>query len=267
MGKGINKRIFDLLINGFKFQKVMAKSTRLPFMMKLLQRNLNSKTMNLTYIPINKDIDVPPGISAPLSIVEHFINKASYHVILKKCPCRSVLKCEKHDQSFGCTFIGEGAREVSRELGYHVSRDEALQHLYDAANAGLITLIGKFEADAIALGVKQKSKFMTICHCCDCCCVSKSVRFAAKPARDLIVKLEGIETEVTDSCTGCGNCISACVFHQISINREKAVIGKECKGCGRCADACPNGAIAVRVTDSSYIEAYAERIGSKVKVD
>jgi len=264
---GIDKKRFDFLINVFKIQEPLAKSTRLPLIGKLANTGVNRKTMQLTYVPINQDIEVPPGISAPLSLIEHFINRASHHVILKKCPCRTVLNCESHERNFGCTFIGEGAREISADLGDHVTKEEAIKHLHEAADAGLISLIGKFNADAVALNVKQKSRLMTICHCCECCCVSKSVHYAAKPFRELIVKLEGIELEVTDACEGCAECVTACVFNQIKIVGGKATIGEECKGCGRCADACPRGAINIKVTDPSYIDAYTERISSILKIN
>lgn len=264
MGRG--KRSFNIMIKALKYKDASAKITKLPLMMKLIGRRLNSDTMELSYIPIYENIELPSGITAPISIIEHFINEASYHVILKACPCRSIAGCENHDAGFGCTFIGEGAREVSRDLAHHVSKEEALRHLREAAADGLITCIGKFEGDAIALGVKNANKLMTICHCCECCCVSTSLHHAAKPARDLMVKLRGLEIGVGDACTGCGKCVDICIFKQIRVLDGKAHIDNECKGCGRCAMACPSNAIEIKIVDPSYINNFIDRIKSMVEV-
>jgi len=48
-------------------------------------------------------------------------------------------------------------------------------------------------------------------------------------------------------CIGCGECVSHCAQHAISLNEGKAGIDPEkCVGCGECILICPNGAIDVQ---------------------
>jgi UDP-glucose 4-epimerase len=84
--------------------------------------------------------------------------------------------------------------------------------------------------------------------------------------RDLMVKLKGVNVEVTVNCNGCGLCVDTCMFKQIRLDGGVAVIGDECKGCGRCAMVCRRDGVRVTIQDPSYIEECIERIGSRVEV-
>lgn len=48
-----------------------------------------------------------------------------------------------------------------------------------------------------------------------------------------------------ETCTGCGECKSACPCDAIEIVDGVAVVNDDCAGCGCCADACPTGSITV----------------------
>jgi len=41
-------------------------------------------------LPVNEDLELPEGTVAPLAVIEHFINEASDHLTLNRCPCRCV---------------------------------------------------------------------------------------------------------------------------------------------------------------------------------
>ena len=47
------------------------------------------------------------------------------------------------------------------------------------------------------------------------------------------------------ACLGCGDCVAACKYKAIKINKRKVaeVIRSKCTGCGECVNACPNGLI------------------------
>lgn len=47
------------------------------------------------------------------------------------------------------------------------------------------------------------------------------------------------------TCTGCGECKSACPCEAIEIVDAVAVVSDDCAGCGVCADACPTGSITI----------------------
>jgi hypothetical protein len=251
----ITRTAFNNLIWTLRYKDLMARMSNLPGVKQLGTRVIDVKTTNLSYIPIHADIELPVGTVAPAGIIEHFINEAAHHVIINRCPCRTALRCESFEADFGCSFIGQGAREIDPELGRHVTREEALEHLSQACDMGLISVIGKFKGDAIALGVRDHSRLMTICHCCPCCCVSTSLHLATREARDMMVRLEG-----------CGECVEACIFKQILVEGDRAVIGEECKGCGRCAAVCGSSAIRLKVEDATYIDECIDRISATVDV-
>lgn len=257
---------FNHFLGVLRYKDLMAKSANLPGLRQLGNAVLDTSVTNLSYIPVFADIELPPGVVAPRAIIEHFINLASDHAIINRCPCRTAMGCEDYDRDFGCTFMGEAVRDIDPGIARQVTKDEALEHLSMAYEMGLITVIGKFKGDAIALGVRDHSKLMTVCHCCPCCCVSTSLHYAPREARDIMVRLEGLSVTVDGECSGCAKCVESCVFKQVEVIDGKARIGDECKGCGRCASACPQGAIRLKVEDSSYVDACIERISATVDI-
>lgn len=262
---GRSKKSFERLIPLLKYRRVAMRATRVPGLKQLGRRLVKPSETTLTFVPICEELEIPPGSAAPVSIIERFIREASDHLILSKCPCRTQAGCEEFDRDFGCMFLGPAVREVDPEVGRLVSMEESLRHLREATGAGLISCLGAFKPDAVMLGVRDHRSLMTICHCCPCCCLSNSISHAGQEARDLIVKLEGLEIEITEECNGCGLCVEACVFDQITVPDGRAAIGADCKGCGRCAAVCRRGGVRITIEDPSYIEECVARISSKVK--
>ena len=163
-------------------------------------------------------------------------------------------------------LIGPAVRDVDPEVGRLVSMEEALAHLKEATEAGLVSCLGAFKGDAIMLGVKDHKRLMTICHCCPCCCISTAMPLAGREARDLLVRLEGVSVEITEECNGCGLCVDACIFDQVTVEDGKAVIGEECKGCGRCAAVCRRGGVRITIDNPDYVTDCVARIGALVEV-
>lgn len=263
---GRSKKNFDRIVKLYKHRDLAFRLSRIPGIGLIGDRVIDAKTSTITFLPVNEDLELPEGTVAPIGIVEHFINEASHHMILSCCPCRSENGCEKFDPDFGCTFLGPAVRDVDPEVGRLVSREEALDHLHRATEAGLVSCVGKFKGDAIVMGVKDHRRLMTICHCCPCCCISGSIHYASRRTRDILAKLEGVGVEVNDACNGCALCVDACVFKQIRIENGAAVIGEECKGCGRCASVCKREAIRISIDNPSYMDECIARIGARVEV-
>jgi len=261
-----SRKCFDMLTRFYKFKDLAFMLTRVPVLKQIGSLIMPPSSITLTYIPVYEDLELPEGTVAPVSIIEHFIREASDHLILSRCPCRSENGCEDFDQDFGCTFLGPAVREVDPEVGRLVSMDEALEHLHKATEDGLVSCLGKFKGDAIMMGIRHHEKLMTICHCCPCCCISTSMPYASREARDILTKLEGVSVEIGEECNGCGRCVKSCVFAQISIVDGKAVIGEECKGCGRCAMACKRDAVTITIDNPDYVEQCIARIGALVEV-
>ena len=147
-----------------------------------------------------------------------------------------------------------------------MTKEEALEHLHKATEMGLISCLGRFKGDAIMLGVKDHAHLMTICHCCPCCCISTSMPYASKQARDALVRLEGVTVDVSDKCNGCGLCVEACIFKAIEVKNDVAIVGEECKGCGRCVTACKRKAISITIDNPNFIEECISRLSDKVDV-
>ncbi len=264
---GTNKRVVEALAQSVRFKDLMFKMTSLPGISKMTELALGKTSTNVTVLPVHETVDADGGTTMPLKVIEHFIDQASYHVILDSCLCRMTLGCKDYPIDQGCIFLGEGARSISPSVGRHVTRDEALEHLHGRVELGLLPLIGKVDFDALILGVRDRNRLMTICMCCPCCCLTTGLHYASAGVRDGVVKrLEGLEVKVTGDCTGCGNCVEACIFKQINLVNGKAVVDEACKGCGRCAVACKNGAISVTMNDADYLQACVDRISATVDV-
>lgn len=263
---GRSKKSFDRVLSMYKHKDLAFKMTNWPIVGTIAQKLLDAKNMTLTYIPINQDLEQPESTAAPVSVIEHFINEACHHVILSRCPCRSENGCKDFPGDFGCTFIGAAARDVRPEVGRHVTKEEALEHLHKATEMGLISCLGRFKGDAIMLGVKDHAHLMTICHCCPCCCISTSMPYASKQARDALVRLEGVTVDVSDKCNGCGLCVEACIFKAIEVKNDVAIVGEECKGCGRCVTSCKRKAISITIDNPNFIEECISRLSDKVDV-
>lgn len=225
-----------------------------------------SKVVDLNYIPVNADIEAPPGVVLPYEIIEHFIDKACYHVTMNECPCRTVGDCEYAPKEFACLFMGKGAKEISPELSRHIDKEEAKEHLHKAMELKLLPTTGRFIFDAALLGVRDHMHLMTVCFCCPCCCLGNMTPNFPKWTHDLYHRIEGVHMEITDKCTGCGICIDSCIPKQISIVDGKKVIGEYCKVCGACVNICARGGMKIVVEDKGYYDRVVKRLTEYVDV-
>lgn len=264
---GRSRKAVERFAISVKYKDAMFKLAGVPVLRSFTKRLLDATGTNFTMVPVYEGIERDGGTAMPLSVVEHFINEAEHHVILDFCPCRKAIGCKDYPVERGCIFIGRGAREIDSSVGRHVGREEALEHLRDSFERGLVPVIGKVDFDAFMLGVKDRKHLMTICQCCPCCCLTTALHHAPQKIRDVVTRMEGLEVRVTGDCDGCGACVDACIFEQMSMSGGRAVVGAECKGCGRCAAACGNQAISITLDGSDYLRACIDRIGSFVDVE
>ena len=223
---------------------------------------------DMRWLPINEDIVMPEDTPLPLAVVDRLIEEASHRVIIPYCGCRDGLNCKNYPHDIGCLMMGDSAMEIERFPKREVGVGEAKEHVRKAAEAGLIPAVGKARVDNFIFGVKDRKRLLTVCLCCECCCVTRYTRFA--PARLLeptFPHLEGLSIQVTDRCTGCGTCTKHCYMEAIEVVDGRAVISDYCRACGRCADICPEKAIDIRIEDPDFVEKTVARIGSYVKYD
>ena len=251
----------------------LAKLSRLP-VLKLLMDLMLFKGDDLVYLPtdrliqveINREIEVPVNQVLPSQVVHHFIEKADTHWVMDFCICRVSEGCQDFPQDLGCLFMGDAAKGIDPRLGHLVTKEEAHKHIRRAGDAGLVHLIGRNKLDTEWLDVGPGKKLLTVCNCCDCCCLWKMLPNLAPEIGSRITKMDGVNMEVSSECIGCGTCMQTCFVEAIKIVDGQARIGKECRGCGRCVEVCPEHAIKITLPGFADIDRTIGRIEDVVGV-
>jgi Fe-S-cluster-containing hydrogenase component 2 len=225
---------------------------------------------DMRWLPINEDIELPPGAPAPLELLERFIEESSHRVIFEACGCRTAYQCEQHPRDIGCLLMGDSTLESPPSVSREVGPAEAKEHMLRAVEAGLVPMVGKARVDNFIFGIKDRRRMLTTCFCCDCCCMSRYERFFPVDKLDeLFPRIDGIHLEVTDACDGCGDspeaCAERCYIKAIDVVDGMPTITDRCRACGRCAIACPVHAIHIRIDEDRFLEKSYERIVSQVR--
>ena len=256
----------------FRFAKFGMRVSKVPLLGRIVKKIIDPEHSHGSEIPINKSLELPDNVILPFAVTEHFVAKASYIFKMNYCGCRKIGKCEDHDVSIGCLWLGEAVSriDVPPEIGQIVTKEEALEHLHLAYENGLVTSIGRMRGDSWLMGVlPDEGRFMSLCNCCPCCCILGKFRYATKEIRDIIQRMEGLTVEVNQEiCVGCGTCATVCIFKDaMKMVNGKAMIDQDnCKGCGRCARKCPKGAITITLDNIDSINLTIDRISSYVDV-
>jgi len=114
----------------------------------------------------------------------------------------------------------------------------------------------------------SKWQDLTICNCCQCCCLWKILPVITPEIGCKVSKMPGISVRVNDKCLGCGTCMkNVCFVNAIHVEDQHAVIDEQaCRGCGRCVETCPNKAIEVIIEKSGFINDSIRRISDVVDV-
>ncbi len=228
-----------------------AKSTAWPLVGKLTGWIVNKNRYDVTFIPINKELENSGSTVLPKQIVEEMIRRSCHRVIIPICLCRVGCRCHDYPMEIGCIFLGEATKQVNPDIGKSVSVEEALTHLKRSIEAGLIPQIGRVDPDPLMLGIRMKdwNRFLTLCFCCTCCCIAMRNQLSwNSDMRSRMHRLEGLSITVDSSCDSCGKCAEQCFAQAIVMGREGAYITDDCKGCGLCVDICPHNSIKISVT-------------------
>ena len=205
-------------------------------------------------VQIGKPVEEQGQMALPSQLVDHFIDLASYHVVMNFCICRRSMPCKDYPIDLGCLFMGDAAKDINPTWGRHVTKEEAKAHIRKCQDAGLIHFIGRSKLDTVWLGIGPGHKLLTVCNCCPCCCITRGLPYMADRFTEKLIKAPGVTLKVTDDCVGCGACTKVCVAQAISLVEGKAVMSGACVGCGRCADKCPKNAIELVVDQARFME-------------
>jgi UDP-glucose 4-epimerase len=235
---------------------ISAQATQWPIVGGLIARltvpMFSKKNLNISYIPINANVEGATSSPLPTAIVEELIRRSSHRVLINRCTCRDAKHCKEHPVEYACTLLGEGTREIDPRIARHASVDEAIAHHHKVVADGLIPMTGRVKVDNLIWGVRDEGKLLTVCYCCRCCCtILNSGKYFPPEAAKSLVKLKGLDIIVDrDRCTGCGTCVAECFMDAIKLENLTACHdAQSCKGCGRCATVCPVNAVTVRVSD------------------
>ncbi len=248
----------------FEYVKYFFKLGQIPFFRNRLPEFSPGKS-SISWIPINEDIQGAEGIALPEEILDRLIEKAGHRVIVNFCGCRIAVKCNDYPRDIGCLMMGEAALMIPEKSRREVSVDEAKAHVRKAIEAGLIPITGKARIDNDIFMIPDDGKLLTVCLCCDCCCITRFSQYATPDIMDGIQPpVEGLVVEVTDDCIGCGECVSKCYINAISLKGDRAVLGDMCRICGRCVQHCPQKAIKLTLDNPNAVDDVIQRIESHV---
>ena len=240
----------------FPLRFFFAKFTRIPLIGKIVDR-MFFENDRIFYMPKDKVIRIEQNINEdnsiilPSEVLNYFIDRANHHVIMNFCICRKSKNCEHYPQDFGCLFLGEAALNINPKIGRRVTKEEAKEYVKKCREAGLVHLIGRNKLDSVWLNAKPPEKLLTICNCCECCCLWMMLPNLSKEIGSKVTKLSGLEIRVSNKCTGCGECVKVCFVNAIRLIDGKAQINSECRGCGRCVDKCRFDAIEIHLEGNS----------------
>ncbi|HOP11796.1 MAG TPA: RnfABCDGE type electron transport complex subunit B [Oscillospiraceae bacterium] len=145
----------------------------------------------------------------------------------------------------GCGYAG------CDEYAAAIAKGNAPAHLCGPGGASVAEKIGKITG----LGVIEVNPKTAVVYCC-----------GSKDKVDIKMNYRGIQTcaaastfyggisACTYGCMGLGDCVRACVYDAISIQKGVAVVNQgKCTGCSSCAKACPKGLIKMVKTDVTHI--------------
>jgi len=207
-----------------------------------------------TLIKIDETIDMATQSSIlPYELVEELIEQNDYFAKVP-CQCRMVGEyagdpCTLAPADVGCLAAGDPARTVVKHnMGEEISKEEAIDYLKRASEAGLIHNGGRFSGPSATL---------SICNCCPCHCPSVK---AERNYRVRGVNPSNFEPVIDNElCNKCEICMRKCPVHVIfhkwpseadSSDETMVIKTEHCLGCGVCAVNCPEEAIKmVRIRD------------------
>lgn len=267
---------------GFKHRFLMARTTRLPIVGQAMEFAFFEKD-RMIYLPkdsairscqgktieIGKDVQ-PINMLLPSQVIDHFLGRSRYIFIMDRCMCRTSNDCQNYPHDLGCIFLGAGVLRIPPHMGHLATAEEAKEHMRKGRESGLVHLIGRNKIDSVWLNTGPKEDLLSICNCCECCCLWRMLPQLSGSIAGGVTRMPGVSVRVTDDCNGCGSCVESgtCFVHALTVEKGRAVIDQElCKGCGRCVEHCPRHAVTLRVEMPDYIERSVRAIEPLVDIE
>jgi len=186
-------------------------------------------------IPVNESLDYAPEVMS-YEQAETLIDQHD-KIAVAPCVCRQEQTligqgCDKPQETC-LSFDGGADYYVRHRMGRYISREEAMDIIHLANEAGLV------------LQPSNSKKASFICACCGCCCgVLRNIKRHPQPAT--IVSTPFIAALDEATCVGCGVCIDRCQMEALEMADGKARLDRDrCIGCGLCVSMCPTHALTL----------------------
>jgi Pyruvate/2-oxoacid:ferredoxin oxidoreductase delta subunit len=180
----------------------------------------------------------------------HKIIDSAGNIVLAPCACRvrteklGTRKCKDRNPVGTCIYFGLSAQAFEGlGWGYKASKQQAKDHLDEMIEKGLVAITHNTEHPTSSL----------ICLCCECCCGQTRGRIAWGNPNSIAPSNFFPKTD-RKICTFCGTCQDRCMFHAITVDKEKKkwrLNPELCVGCGVCAVGCQQGAVKLHRAERS----------------
>lgn len=187
-------------------------------------------------VPVQESIDFEMEVFPYEKASNLLENAKSWGV--RDCICRVQKKLigdPCHHPVENCLVFApiEGAFENS-EVDRAISKEEALEILHQAEDAGLVHTTGNY---------RDHNSY--ICNCCTCSCgILRSV--AEFNNSSVIARSDFLVVVDEELCIACGDCLDRCQFSALDIDSGVLQIDSaNCVGCGLCVPVCPEEALVL----------------------
>jgi NAD-dependent dihydropyrimidine dehydrogenase PreA subunit len=119
-----------------------------------------------------------------------------------------------------------------------LTRDEALDKLKEAADAGLVHQVSNSQEG-------NTEGLLFVCNCCSCSCgILRGM--AEMGVANVVAKSSFINTVDEDLCNGCEDCLEYCQFDALKMDDLLVTVSAiSCTGCGVCVPSCTTGALSL----------------------
>lgn len=217
------------------------------------------KPQNFRYLPLDISIEKiePDQAVYPFDQIVEIIKKAE-KIAVAHCVCRVRYEIATgrhcgHPEEVCLKFNELAEHLIKNGLGREVSREEALEILKLAEDAGLVHF-----TDNAREGILHN------CNCCGCACWNLGAIKRRLVPRDEIIATYFIRETDEELCTACRSCADVCPIDAVTISDFAEVDEEWCVGCGVCVKVCPSDAIRMRrktneVPPATFEELHRER--------
>lgn len=186
----------------------------------------SSPTPITRVIPVERAIDTRVEV-LPFEVVSRMLERNDTFA-LTACACRvSVAACDK-PRDVCLIFDATGRFLIDRGFAREITREEALDVLRRADEAGLVHTTNN-----------SQDRLVLICSCCPCCCTILRGLTQLNNPNAFAVSRWSARVE-PDLCNGCGVCEDErCPVAAIVVRESVAQVDEaRCIGCGLCVTGC-----------------------------